>query len=180
MEPEKETLTQEVGQEAPNSGAPQEGVKEEGKAMDPEAMARELEAARQRLEALERELKATRDEAAKRRVEKKTLEERLAELEAAWQKAQERALEAEVKARLMAQLGDETAAEAALKLAKADGLFRVEGEEPKVDLEALFQRYPILRRATTKAPVDAGANPPSSGKAQPTSLAEAIRLMLLK
>lgn len=112
------------------------------------------------LEELRKELKRVREEAASRRVEKKTLEERIQEMESAMAALRERvALEA-ARAELVAALGDKTAAEAALKLARADGLVQVEGEGARVDLETLFSRYPFLR--TRGAPRDAGANPPAT------------------
>ena len=132
----------------PQGGAPQEG------ATDPEARLRELERERERLQ---RELERTRREAAERRVASKTLEERLTELERAWKQARERAMLAEARVVLSAKLGDPVAAEAALKLARADGLLREVENGVEVDVDALLQRYPILRR--TNAPQDSGANP---------------------
>lgn len=161
-----EERMQETAQEAVQAAQPEAQVQAAqaqggGEAQQtPEALTRELEELRRRAEALERELKKTREEAASRRVEKKTLEERLQEMEQSLQALRERAALEAARAELVAALGDKTAAEAALKLAKADGLLKLEGEQVQVDLEALFQRYPILRRPS--APRDRGANPPAA------------------
>jgi chromosome segregation ATPase len=168
----KQDATQEVVQAAQPEGQTQ-AVQPQGageNAPDPQAVLKELEEVRKKAEALERELRKTREEAASRRVEKKSLEERIQEMEAALNAMRERAALEAARAELVAAFGDKGVAEAALKLAKADGLLRVEGEQVQVDLESLFQRYPILR--VRRAPQDTGANPPSAPR--PTTLEDAV------
>lgn len=99
------------------------------------------------------------------------LEERIQEMESALNAMRERAALEAARAELVAAFGDKTAAEAALKLARADGLLKVEGEQVQVDLENLFARYPFLRARS--APRDAGANPPGT----PALTREAIASM---
>ncbi len=161
-ETKQEQAAQEVAAAAQAQSQGQEPqVKGESGQNQPQAdPIRELEELRRKAEALERELKRTREEAASRRVEKKSLEERIQEMEAALNAMRERAALEAARAELVAALGDKTAAEAALKLARADGLVQVEGEGARVDLETLFSRYPFLR--TRGAPRDAGANPPAT------------------
>lgn len=173
----EETKQDQVAQEAaPAAQAQSQGQEPQAKGESgqnqPQAdPIRELEELRRKAEALERELKRTREEAASRRVEKKSLEERIQEMEAALNAMRERAALEAARAELVAAFGDKTAAEAALKLARADGLLKVEGEQVQVDLENLFARYPFLRARS--APRDAGANPPGT----PALTREAIASM---
>jgi chromosome segregation ATPase len=170
-ETKQEQAAQEVAAAAQAQSQGQEPqVKGEGGQNQPQAdPIRELEELRRKAEALERELKRTREEAASRRVEKKSLEERIQEMEAALNAMRERAALEAARAELVAAFGDKGVAEAALKLAKVDGLLRVEGEEVQVDLESLFQRYPILR--VRRAPQDTGANPPATPQLTRESIA---------
>lgn len=174
MNEEKEPI-QEMGTQVAQAGAtPQEGVAQQGEASPKQEPSQDLT---QEVERLRRELERVRKEAAERRVVSKTLEERLAELERAWKQAQERAMLAEARVVLSAKLGDPVAAEAALKLARADGLLRKTEDGVEVDVDALLQRYPILRR--TSAPQDSGANPAGLRReVEPRTLAEAIKQKL--
>ena len=156
MNEEKDPI-QEMGQVAPAGAAPQEGAVQQGEASPKQELPQDPT---QEVERLRKELERVRKEAAERRVASKTLEERLAELERAWKQAQERAMLAEARVILSAKLGDPVAAEAALKLARADGLLRETEDGVEGDVDALLQRYPILRRAS--APQDSGANPVQS------------------
>jgi len=154
MNEEKEPI-QEMGTQVAQAGATlQESAAQQGEASPKQEPPQDLT---QEVERLRKELERVRKEAAERRVVSKTLEERLAELERAWKQAQERAMLAEARVVLSAKLGDPVAAEAALKLARADGLLREVEGGVEVDVDALLQRYPILRR--TSAPQDSGANP---------------------
>lgn len=159
MNEERTNPTQEVEQAAPPEPQPQAG---QGQGAGEERPKQDsVQDPTQEVERLRRELEKVRQEAAKRRLSERTLEERLAELEREWQRAKERAALAEAKTVLLARLQDPVAAEAALKLARADGLLRESEDGVDVDLDALLQRYPILRR--TSAPQDSGANPVQSG-----------------
>lgn len=147
MNEEKEPI-QEMGTQVAHAEAtPQEGVAQQGEASPKQEPSQDLT---QEVERLRKELERVRKEAAERRV-------RLAELERAWKQAQERAMLAEARVVLSAKLGDPVAAEAALKLARADGLLREVKDGVEVDVDVLLQRYPILRK--TSAPQDSGANP---------------------
>ena len=142
MNEEKVEATQEVVVEATQpEPAPQEGVaKVEGKTS---ASAPDIADLLKRWEWAEKEIAELRKENAERRIREK--------------RARERAIAAEAKTVLAAKLGDYEVAEAAFKLAKADGLLReMEDDGVEVDVDALLQRYPFLRRA--HAPVDTGAN----------------------
>lgn len=156
MNEEKEPIQEMGTQVAQAEATSQEGVAQQGEASPKRELPQDLT---QEVERLRKELERVRKEAAERRVVSKTLEERLAELERAWKQAQERAMLAEARVVLSAKLGDPVAAEAALKLARADGLLRETEGGVEVDVDALLQRYPILRR--TSAPQDSGANPVS-------------------
>jgi len=145
----------------------QEAAQEAVEAVQPEAEVQVAEAkgadeakARPPQDVIERELRRARDEAAARRRELREKEQLLQQREAELMALKEQLALERARAELVAALGDKTAAEAALKLAKADGLIQMEGEQVRVDLEALFQRYPILRRPS--APRDRGANPPAA------------------
>lgn len=175
MNEERTNPTQEVEQAAPPEPQPQagqgQGAGEERPRQEP------VPDPIQEVERLRRELEKVRREAAERRVASKTLEERLAELEQEWKRAKERATLAEAKTVLLARLQDPVAAEAALKLARADGLLREVEGGVEVDVDALLQRYPFLLRA--HAPVDTGANPAGlRRKVEPRTLAEAIKQKL--
>lgn len=139
-EQEKVEATQEVVEATQPEPAPQEGVaKVEGKnAPDPIADVLKWR------EWAEKEIAELRKENAERRIREK--------------RARERAIAAEAKTVLAAKLGDYEVAEAAFKLAKVDGLLReTEDDGVEIDVDALLQKYPFLRRA--HVPVDSGANP---------------------
>lgn len=163
MNEEKVEATQEVVVEATQpEPAPQEGVaKVEGKTS---ASAPDIADLLKRWEWAEKEIAELRKENAERRIREK--------------RARERAIAAEAKTVLAAKLGDYEVAEAAFKLAKADGLLReMEDDGVDVDVDALLQRYPFLRRA--HAPVDTGANPAGLRReVEPRTLAEAIKQKL--
>jgi len=174
MNEEKDPI-QEMGAQVAQAGAaPQKGAVQQGEASPKQELPQDPT---QEVERLRKELERVRKEAAERRVASKTLEERLAELERAWRQAQERAMLAEARVVLSAKLGDPVAAEAALKLARTDGLLRETEDGVEVDVDALLQRYPILRK--TSAPQDSGANPAGLRReVEPRTLAEAIKQKL--
>lgn len=159
----EELKQDQVAQEAAPAAQTQSQVQEtaaQGESAQTPDSVRELEELRRKAEALERELKRTREEAASRRVEKKSLEERIQELESSLNAMRERAALEAARAELVVALGDKGVAEAALKLARADGLIKAEAEGVQVDLEALFAKYPFLRAKPVAR--DAGANPPGT------------------
>lgn len=154
MNQEKEPIQEMGTQVVQAETALQESVAQQGEVSPKQELPQDLT---QEVERLRKELERVRKEAAERRVASRAQEERLAELERAWKQARERAMLAEARVVLSAKLGDPVAAEAALKLARADGLLREVEDGVEVDVDALLQRYPILRR--TNAPQDSGANP---------------------
>lgn len=160
-----EEIREEVTQEVAQAAEPPEVSQEPANGGEVEEQTQQVP------DWIRKELKKLRAENAEWRNTNKTLKEQLKTFESTLNALREQLALESAHRELMARLGDPQRAEMALKLARADGLIRLEGERAQVDVDALLERYPLLRARTVAA--DTGANP--VGAPKPVSLEDAVK-----